>query len=67
MADSNTHSVKTAFSFWLVGKLKSCLPTVAPDLYDQASKDISKILKEVFSAVPQAPKMPIITAVISRS
>lgn len=67
MADCNTHSVKSAFSFWLDDKLKSCLPTLAYDLNDWASADKGKSLKEVFSAVSHAPKMPILTAVTSQS
>lgn len=61
-----TYSIKSAFSFWLVGKLQSCLPTVASDLNDQASIDIGKSLNEVFSAVSQAPKIPIFTVIISQ-
>lgn len=67
MADCNTHSVKSVFSFWLVGSLKSCLPTVASDLNYQARIDIGKSFKEVFSDVCQAPKMPILTAVFRQS
>lgn len=67
MDDSNTHSVKSAFSFWLDDKLKSCLPALAYDLNDQAISDKGKSLKEVFSAVSLVPKMPVLTAVISQS
>lgn len=67
MAECNTHSVKSAFSFWLDDKLKSYLPTLADDLNDQASADKGKSLKEIFSAVSRAPRMPILTAVISQS
>lgn len=67
MAECNTHSVKSAFSFWLDDKLKSYLPTLADDLNDQASADKGKSLKEIFSAASRAPRMPVLTAVISQS